>query len=220
MASKQWHSWYSNCNSYTWTFFIREITFLYPEIWLNYLGLQLHASLDWSLLDRDLESRYGNWYVLFGVPILALWKERNSSIFSNISDTGEALWRSVILRLETIRESSTTPPYIEDGPREIHVDVFKVNVDGSYRRNEASSACGELIRDSCGTFIKGFHFNVGTCNAVWVELWAPFLGIKLDRNLHLACVVFEMDLVHMRCISNRSVPSNPSLRGSTSSQID
>lgn len=74
---------------------------------------------------------------------------------------------------------------VEDSREEIHVawkppppNSYKVNIDGSFRRGEGNSTCGGLIRDSKGSFVKGFHCNMGVCNAVWVELWALFLGIR------------------------------------------
>lgn len=70
---------------------------------------------------------------------------------------------------------------------------FKVNVDGSHINNPSSSACGGLIRDANGNFVKGFYSKVGSCNAVWAELWALRLGITLAHDLNLPWVMFEMD---------------------------
>lgn len=79
-------------------------------------------------------------------------------------------------------------------------DFIKVNVDGSFRKGTGSTACGGLIRDSNGRMLRGFYSKLGTSNAVWAELSALHLGIKLARRLHLSKVVFEMDsevAVHM-----------------------
>lgn len=113
-------------------------------------------------------------------------------VFTNKTDLVEATWWFVINQVDMIiREASTSPPiYVEDSRKEIlvawtspSIHSYKVNVDGLGRRGEGSSACRALVRDSLGTFFRGFHCNVGVCNAVWAELWALFLGLKLARSL-------------------------------------
>lgn len=52
----------------------------------------------------------------------------------------------------------------------------------------------------CG-FVKGFCCRIRSANAIWAELWALRLRIKLSRKLKLERVVaFELDsatVVHM-----------------------
>lgn len=73
--------------------------------------------------------------------------------------------------------------FIEESGREIPiswkeppVNGYKVNIDDSYHRSYGMTACGGLIRDCSGKLIKGFHYNLGSCNSVWAELWALSLG--------------------------------------------
>lgn len=96
------------------------------------------------------------------------------------------------------------PVYIEDSLHEVQVSwspppdgTLKVNVDGSFRRSVGTGACGGLIRNSCGTLLKGFFCNLGACNSTWAELWGLYLGIKLVRCImgpsQNLTVVFELD---------------------------
>lgn len=67
------------------------------------------------------------------------------------------------------------------------------------------AACGELVRTSLDTFIKGFFCNLGPCNSIRAELWALRLAIKLARNLSLSPMQFELDsqvVVHMIRMGN------------------
>lgn len=87
--------------------------------------------------------------------------------------------------------------------------VFKINVDGTYRKNSRSAACGGLVRNLNGSLIKGFSCNLGFCNSVWAEMWALRLGIELARSLSLDKVCFELDskavvnMVHLRGSHNK-----------------
>lgn len=88
---------------------------------------------------------------------------------------------------------------------------YKVNVDGSHLHN-GRSACGGLIRRDNGSFVQGFHCNIGSGNAVWAELWGHYLGIKLARQPGLHWVVFELDSMVIVDMVNAEVTANASLR--------
>lgn len=57
---------------------------------------------------------------------------------------------------------------------------MKINVDGSHSSRTGSSACGGLARDHDGQLIRGFYCKVGSCNAVWEELWGLTTGAFRD----------------------------------------
>ncbi|GAU38761.1 hypothetical protein TSUD_64920 [Trifolium subterraneum] len=69
----------------------------------------------------------------------------------------------------------------------------KVNVDGSFNTISGSTACGGLIRNQHGIFVKGFYSKIGSSNAIWAEMWVLRIGIRIAQNLLLPKVVFEMD---------------------------
>lgn len=56
--------------------------------------------------------------------------------------------------------------------------------------------------------IQGFHCNLGACNAIWAELWGPYIGVKLAGSHGVKKVIFELDsqvvvqFIHLRCCSN------------------
>lgn len=57
----------------------------------------------------------------------------------------------------------------------------KVNIDGSFRKSTASSACGVLVRenrDSWGHMLKAFYCNVDLCSAVWENSGDCFMGLR------------------------------------------
>lgn len=69
--------------------------------------------------------------------------------------------------------------------------VFTLNVDGSHK--QGSSACGGLLRDSSGRFMKGFHCNLGSSTSVMAELWGLVLGLRLARDVGISSLRIEMD---------------------------
>lgn len=73
------------------------------------------------------------------------------------------------------------------------LDAYKLNTNGSHRVDTQLSACGGLIRDHMGTFIAGFHCNLGTATSVLAELGGLVHGLKLAQSLHLQRIIVELD---------------------------
>jgi ribonuclease HI len=67
-------------------------------------------------------------------------------------------------------------------------------VDGSFNTIYGSTACGGLIRNKHGIFVKGFYSKIRSSNAIWAEMWALRIGIRIAQDMSLPKVVFEMDL--------------------------
>lgn len=72
-------------------------------------------------------------------------------------------------------------------------NVHKVNVDGSHYPDHGTTACGGLVRNLDGNFIKGFYCNIGSSNLFWAEMWALLLGVCLVQSMALPEVIFELD---------------------------
>lgn len=68
---------------------------------------------------------------------------------------------------------------------------FKVNVDGSVRRNLA--AAGGLIRDDKGNWILGFVEGSDNCSVLMTEILAIRKGLKFAWERHLPLVIIESD---------------------------
>ena len=55
---------------------------------------------------------------------------------------------------------------------------LKLNSDGSvYRHNLA--ACGGVLRDASGSFVRAFATNVGSCPVVVAELWGACYALEV-----------------------------------------
>lgn len=101
---------------------------------------------------------------------------------SRVSNLVHSLGHMVFSQVSLIERDlfKPVPSYVEASKRKINVTwyrplyrTFKVNVDG-FHLSESSLAWGGLIHDFTGTFIKGFDYNLGSCNAIVAELWALF----------------------------------------------
>ena len=69
----------------------------------------------------------------------------------------------------------------------------KVNVDGAYSRSANRSACGGLLRDSAGKFLKGFIHPLENGDDLTAEIWACLLGLKIAWSLGIRKVWLESD---------------------------
>lgn len=168
------------------------------EFWLAVLNsdqiskifsLGLEAWLKWNLTDPTVGSLHTSWQTLFGVAVYDLWRDRNSFVFAGESRLGQSILYSSLSqanfignlppRSNIINHTAPIKRWADISWNPPPVGVFKVNVDGSHHRSSGSSACGGLIRDSNGTLIRGFYCKVGSTNAIWAQMWALRLGIKL-----------------------------------------
>lgn len=55
------------------------------------------------------------------------------------------------------------------------------------------AACGGIIRNAKGEFIRGFSCNLGACSVLQAELLALLNDLRVARNLGLPKVIFETD---------------------------
>ena len=62
---------------------------------------------------------------------------------------------------------------------------FKLNIDGSVRGNLGRANAGGLIRNSMGSWIRGFSRSIGITHSMAVELWALRDGFVLANNLNI-----------------------------------
>lgn len=70
---------------------------------------------------------------------------------------------------------------------------YKVNTDGTHNNPaHGSPACGGLIRDGRGTFIKGLYVKLSFSTAHYAEFSSLVYGIILASNFSLRHVTFEL----------------------------
>jgi ribonuclease HI len=185
--------------------------------WSKFFSLGLNRWLDWNITTLHIGSKHDNWQIFFRVAVYELWKDRNSLVFNR-----KSLIENQLLYLATNQANfitSSSNLHVESNlypsKRSIEVswtppphDHYKVNVDGSHKKSSGISTCGGLIRDSNGKCIRGFYNRLGSCSAVWAELWALRIGIEMANQLNIKNVIFEMDsLVVVNMVNLGSSPN-------------
>ncbi|MCH82159.1 ribonuclease H, partial [Trifolium medium] len=68
---------------------------------------------------------------------------------------------------------------------------YKFNVDGSYNKRNASSACGGLLKGSHGNLVQGFYCRLGQSNAHGAKMWGLIYAMRITRNLFFDHIIFE-----------------------------
>uniref|UniRef100_A0A2N9F8F6 RNase H type-1 domain-containing protein n=1 Tax=Fagus sylvatica TaxID=28930 RepID=A0A2N9F8F6_FAGSY len=82
----------------------------------------------------------------------------------------------------------------------------KLNTDGSSLGNPGVAGGGGVIRDSCGTWVRGFSRTIGHTTSVQAELRALLDGMQLALELHITYLDIEMDsLVSVDLVLSKSV---------------
>lgn len=71
------------------------------------------------------------------------------------------------------------------------VGYLKLNVDGSCRKGLA--ACGGLLRNSKGHFVRDFYCNLGASTSVSAELLALVHGLRLAKSMGTRALLVELD---------------------------
>lgn len=134
--------------------------------WSKFFSLGLHAWLNWNLTSSNIGVSSWSWTIMFGVVVWALWRDRNSLVFSQVSQMGDDLWAFINNQVHFIEKSISHPMASLD----LHLKsavaswkkppqgVVKLNVIGSYGHGNRNSACSGLLRDENGSFIRVFFF--------------------------------------------------------------
>ncbi|KAL4280844.1 hypothetical protein GQ457_03G019340 [Hibiscus cannabinus] len=163
----------------------------------------------------DFVRELKDWDMLFPAVLWNLWKQRNDRVFNGVTEE----WGSVVARSKWFADSSTAaaatlriqhaavasnswcPP--EDG-------WVKLNTDGTRSSIDGRAACGGVLRDHTGTWIRGFTRFVGRCSVVEAELWGIGTGMALAWELGYRQLVIETDSVDaLRLIEQRSKGGGP-----------
>ena len=83
---------------------------------------------------------------------------------------------------------------------------FKLNTDASVLPSSNCAGEGGLIRDSYGSWIRGFSRLIGASNCLLAELWALRDGIAMAKNLNISKFVINVNATEV--ISLFSKPSS------------
>ncbi|GLU14821.1 hypothetical protein SLE2022_313680 [Rubroshorea leprosula] len=144
---------------------------------------------------------------LFLSTIWHLWKARNALIFRSLVSRPQDLCSTIVqharytqLAMCPLHSHPKLPRWVRWIPP--GEGVFKLNIDGSYNHEMASTSAGGLIRDTIGRWISGFIVNIGSASVLLAELWGLREGLRLCRALNLTHVVAEMDsMIAVRLIN-------------------
>lgn len=177
-----------------------------PNLWHSFAGLDLEAWLLFNLWLNSMDNLQWRWPISFASMVHLLWIDHNHFAFSGKSSMPDAFLPKVFGQVEAIQTHLVCPiPSFIDASFEVSVQwrlpplgVFKLNTDGSFQNGMA--ACGGLIQNSHGLFIRGFHCNLGSASVVLVELWGLTLGLRMARSMVIASILVELDsqvIVHM-----------------------
>lgn len=69
----------------------------------------------------------------------------------------------------------------------------KLNCDGSLKSDPCRAGCGGLLRNSGGSWIRGFSQHLGNCSILKAEAWAVLEGIRLADHCGVGKLWLESD---------------------------
>lgn len=70
---------------------------------------------------------------------------------------------------------------------------MKIYFDGVVDLSANLASCGGVIRDSTGSWLRGFVSNIGACSPALAEAWALLRSIQLAIQMRFQNVIFEGD---------------------------
>ncbi|XP_025635616.1 uncharacterized protein [Arachis hypogaea] len=210
-----------NIHSETTLHVLRDCAFA-SAVWDNLLPLAWNQSFFSSNLQDWVSSNLStsrNWQCLFGVVTSSLWFFRNKLIFEGNSTTVASAIAQIRVRFDEFNRSSRSKVHL-NAPYANHArliswkppseDAVKLNVDGSYMAITNNAACGGILRNYLGGFIKGFSCNLGSCSIMHAELWGIVHGLRIATSLNLSCVIVESDSASALKFITQSYPTTHS----------
>lgn len=170
-----------------------------PNEWHLFANLGLQQWLIYNLQKSVTGSLRWDWSILFASFIHMLWIDRNHLVFSSKTAFPDLILPKLLGHIKAIETHLHKPsPSFLEASMEVPVrwtlplmGVFKLNSDGSLRNGLA--ACGGLLHNHHGHFIKGYHYNLGVASSILVELWGLIHGLRLAKSMHMSSLVVELD---------------------------
>lgn len=170
-----------------------------PDVWHLFASLSLDRWLEFNIQRSSMGAIPWNWAFLFACMIHMIWIDRNHYVFSGKSTFPDLFLPKVLGQVAAMEAHLLRPaPSFIEASIEVPVrwnppssGTYKLNTDGSHHKGMA--ACGGLIRNEQGRFIKGFYSNLGTASSVHAELWGITLGLCLAKDLGISSLIVELD---------------------------
>ena len=147
-------------------------------------------------------NKVSNWSLLFRVVTNLFWKWRNVDVFNlDMPFKGDIIFHIQVVMDETkVAQDCDLPvkKHFEKVERLVgwHKPLegwTKINTNGSCRRENNVMACGGVLRDEAGRFLKVFSCKLGICSVVEVELWGVWHGLNVTWNLGYHRAILEVD---------------------------
>ncbi|KAL4396750.1 hypothetical protein AHAS_Ahas01G0123100 [Arachis hypogaea] len=150
---------------------------LIPQEYRNtFFTLDLQA---WLTSNLSRNSKVGE--RIFGIVVSSLWYTRILLIFEGKYTSQYALVHSIQARSREIESTSskllkhmnsnTNTKRLIGWEPPLQEMFIKIKIDGSFYNHNNNAACGGILRDSLGRFLKGFSCNLGSCSIMHDELW-------------------------------------------------
>lgn len=170
-----------------------------PDHWHKFASLGLSKWLQFNLQDTSVGVEDWHWPMVFSSLVHMLWIDRNHFVFSGKSSILDLIFPKLFAQVDLLQNNLTgSGSGFMEASRVVHVNwvappdgSFKLNTDGSH--SQGLSACGGLVRDSMGQFVRGFHCNLGATTSVSAELWGLVLGLRMARSLGILSLLVELD---------------------------
>ncbi|KAK7258860.1 hypothetical protein RIF29_24448 [Crotalaria pallida] len=141
-----------------------------------------------------MENVREDWNILFVVAIWFIWKDRNSFVFDSKSDMPYRFKHNVMNYTHVLMADMCVGPRIPHDSTKVETFIrwkippsgfWKLNVDGSFRKDNNCSACGGLLRRDDGSMVRAFQCNLGVCSSVQAELWDLFHGLSMAASCNV-----------------------------------
>ena len=155
------------------------------EIWRHLLPpsefqRQLTLSFDGWLQRNIAENLFGalqlDWNVTFSNAVWWIWRWRNARVFKQESYSIDFKIKWIKAQTSEILQATRSKVSVFDEARE-YVTKFvgwmpppnewiTLNTDGCCKGSSELAGCGGLLRNTNGDWIKGYSYNIGSCNAL------------------------------------------------------
>ncbi|RYR15710.1 hypothetical protein Ahy_B04g072626 [Arachis hypogaea] len=136
------------------------------------------------------------------MAISSIWYERNKLVFYEANSQPVKVVEEIksrcreytkVMKKQGLARKMTKKPdnLIRWYPPD--ADYLKINVDGSFYAHNGNAACGGVVRDNLGKFLKGFACNLGSCSIMHAELWGIIKGLQIAIDNGYNRIVIESD---------------------------
>ncbi|KAK7267538.1 hypothetical protein RIF29_20214 [Crotalaria pallida] len=168
--------------------------------WSRFFSINLDSWLRMNLKEDGIGHDNLDWLLFFGVTIWMIWKDRNRLVSERHTDMSTVLFFQVLNYLHTIERALENESLITTLKKEVTIGwvcpnsgVFKLNTDGSVHDPNNVAACGGLIPDYTGSFMRGFTCNVGVSSAIQAKLWGLYWGLMIAKDMGIQNLSVELD---------------------------